>query len=342
MPLDTSGVTNLHLGGDWDRESAAPESLTPSLDIGPDIGAALKTVREFRRMSLEDLSDRTRIRRSYLAAIEEMRLEELPSRPFTVGYVRAYANALGLDGEAAVERFKADEPVHDESLRAPVGVQHQGDPRIVALVVVAVLMVGAIVLWNIAQRAMSERAPPPSTAPQTTAATAPISHGPVNLGAPLPAPVESTTPPPYETPGLEAAIAAGGVDAAKAAKAAGGGLAAATQPAADAAPLPAAFIPQGQVYGAAADASQVVFQARKSTSLIARGPDGSPYFARQLAAGEAYRAPMLKGLTVEVIEPNAVQLFVAGQSKGLLPVGLASVGKLATPPAAAAATPTAQ
>ena len=81
--------------------------------------------------------------------------------------------------------------------------------------------------------------------------------------------------------------------------------------------------------GAPANASVVTLQARKPTSLIVRGADGSVYFARQLAAGEAYRAPTLKGVTADVVEAGAVQAFVAGQSRGLLPVGLNSVTKLA-------------
>jgi hypothetical protein len=40
----------------------------------------------------------------------------------------------------------------------------------------------------------------------------------------------------------------------------------------------------------------VTLQAIKSASLIVRGADGSVYFARQLRAGEAYRAPQLGGL----------------------------------------------
>ena len=110
MPLDTSGVTNLHLASDLERDSGEAESFTPGLEAGPDIGVALKTAREFRGLSLQDVADQTRIRRAYLAALEEMRLDELPSRPFTIGYVRAYATALGLDGEAAVARLGAAQP----------------------------------------------------------------------------------------------------------------------------------------------------------------------------------------------------------------------------------------
>ncbi len=342
MPLDTSGSANLHLPKDWDRPGSAPrESATPDLHIGPDIGAALKAVREFRRLSLEELADRTRIKRSYLAAIEEMRLEELPSRPFTIGYVRAYAAALGLDGEAAVERFRADEPVPDDSLRAPVGVTNDRDPRMFVMFVAALLVVAAIVLWNVAQRAMKDQAPPPPTAPQAALQPAPTRHGPVSLGEPLPAPVESTIPPPYETPGLEAAttgIANGASDSAHAlalAKAAAAGKGAdPNKP-----PLPQTFTPAGQVYGAPAGQSPVILQARKSTSLIVRGADGQPFFARQLASGEAYRAPMLKGVSVEVTEADAVQVFVDGQSKGVLPVGRQVVAKFI--PAAGTTAPTA-
>lgn len=347
MPLDTGGVTNLHLPTDWDRDPGVAESYMPTLESAPDIGVALKTAREFRGLSLQDVADQTRIRRAYLAAIEEMRLDELPSRPFTIGYVRAYANALGLDAEAAVERFKADEPAPDEPLRAPVGVRRDGDPRLMSLIFLGLLIIGAIVAWNVAQRAINEQAPPPSTAPANVAAPVATADGPVSLGAPLPAPVESTTPTPYETPGLEAAAAASGsADAVDAVR-----KAAAQNPQAEvvdpnARPLPQVFAAQGAVYGTPANASVVTLQARKPTSLIVRGADGTVYFARQLAAGEAYRAPTLKGVTADVVEAGAVQAFVAGQSRGLLPVGLNSVTKLAAtappPPAPVAPAATAQ
>ena len=330
MPLDTGGVTNIHSSTDWDHDPGVPDSYMPTLESAPDIGVALKTTREFRGLTLQDVADLTRIRRAYLAAIEEMRLDELPSRPFTIGYVRAYANALGLDGEAAVERFKADGPAPDEPLRAPVGVRRDGDPRLTTMVIGGVLIVAAIVLWNLAQRTMNEQAPPPPTAPDNMAAPAATAGGPVALGAPLPAPVESTTPTPYETPGLEAAAAAGGsADAVAAARKAAAENPQPEAPNPSAQPLPAVFAAQGAVYGAPASASQVTLQARKPTSLIVRGPDGSVYFARQLAAGEAYRAPMLKGVTADVVEPSAVQVFVLGQSRGLLPVGQSALGKIA-------------
>lgn len=306
----------------------------PSLHYGPDIGAALKAAREFRGLSLQDVSDATRIRRTYLAALEDMRLDELPSRPFTLGYIKAYAKHLDLDPEEAVLRFKDSSPDPDEPLRAPVGVRRERDPRMGAIVAGGVLIVSAIVLWNIAQRAITEDAPPPATAPESVASALPAAPaGPMPLGAPLPAPVEASTPEVYKTPGLEASAAADGsadaVTAAakirKEAEAAAAAIAAAEPQVSPGTP----FVARGPVHGADANASIVTFQARKATTLIVRAADGSVYFARALAAGEAYRAPNIKGVAVEVGDPAAIDVFVGGRLKGAMSATTASVSSLA-------------
>jgi cytoskeletal protein RodZ len=327
VALDTGRVTDLHVEANGRRGPAANQSYAPSLQSGVDIGQALKAVREFRKLSLEAVADTTRVRRAYLQAIEEMQLDKLPSRPFTIGYIRAYADALGVDAEAAVERFKSEEPVLDEPLRPPVGVNNDRDPRLMAIVLAGVVIVAAIVLWNVAQRAMIESAPPSPTAPAKAAAKALDAQkaGPVALGAPLPAPVESTTPAPYETPGLAEA----GEDGVNHSAPAAIGAKPEGTPVVDIASLPSRFEAGGKIYGAAADQpSSVTLKALKSASLIVRGGDGSVYFARQLAAGEAYRAPQLGGLTVETSEPDSIQVFAAGQSKGVLPSAKTALGAL--------------
>lgn len=290
----------------------------PTLQDGPDVGQALKTIREFLGLSLEDVAEKTCVRRAYLQAIEEMRLQALPSRPFTIGYIRAYANALGLDGEAAVARFKREEPAPDNVLPEPMGVQKERDPRLAMFATAFGVILAAVLAWNLVQRAITQDEEAVTTAPAKAVATlaAPVASGPVALGAPLPAPVESTTPAPYETPGLAAATAAGGVlpdtDPTKLPSAT------TTATAVHAQPLPAMFTPNGAVHGAA-EGSMVTLQAVRRGSVIIRGADGRVYFARQLAAGEAYRVPNIGGLSVDVSDPAAFQVFVAGQSRGLLP-----------------------
>jgi cytoskeletal protein RodZ len=331
MPLDSGGVTQLFRSGDMDSADQYGPTEEPSLYYGPDIGAALKAAREFRGLSLQDVSDATRIRRTYLAAVEDMRLDELPSRPFTLGYIKAYAKHLDLDPEDAVNRFKESSPDPDEPLRAPVGVRRERDPRMGMIIASGVLIVAAIVLWNIAQRAISEDAPPPPTAPESVAGAAPVSpSGTVPLGAPLPAPVEASTPEVYKTPGLEAAAAAdGSADAAAAAQKIRKDAEAVA--AANAGPVVSPgtpFIARGAIHGADANASTVTFQARRATTLIVRGADGSVYFARSLSAGEAYRAPNNKGVAVEVGDPTAMDVYVAGKLRGAMTAPTATISSL--------------
>jgi len=77
------------------------------------------------------------------------------------------------------------------------------------------------------------------------------------------------------------------------------------------------FTPQGRIYASAGAASSLIIQARKSISLEVRGAGGVVYFARELAAGEAYRVPAVPGLTAEVSNPASAELFDGGVSKGV-------------------------
>jgi cytoskeleton protein RodZ len=326
MPLDTGEVSEL--GVDGADEPDAMSAAAPHLHSGADLGEALKAVRESKGLTLEELADQTRVRRAYLQAIEEMRLEKLPSRPFTIGYIRAYAEALGLDAEAAVQRFKVEEPVLDEPLREPVGVHDDRDPRLSAMVAGGCVIVAAIFVWNIAQRAMSEAAPPPPAASDAAAAKAiaAMKPGPVKLGAPLPPPVESTTPVAYETPGMASADPDGTSHSGRPPPVGTIDPNAAPDPAT----LPQVFVAEGKVFGApAGTASVVTLKALKPASLIIRGVGGQVYFARQLAKGESYRIPQVGGLVVSAPDPHAVQVFVAGHSRGVLPSSEAAAGALA-------------
>jgi cytoskeletal protein RodZ len=332
MPLDSGGVTHFYRAHDADPGDLAMSGDAPDLYYGPDVGAALRAIREFQGVSLQDVADATRIRRAYLAAVEDMRLEELPSRPFAIGYVKAYARHLGVDAEAAVDRFRSDAPDHEEGqLRAPVGVRRERDPRMGAIVAGGVLIIAAVVLWNISQRTMQAEAPPPATVPdaaQVAANTPPSGGGNFDVGKPTPPPPESTTPELYKTPGLEDAAAAGGsADAANAAAKARAGAEADTsaEPVAD---LGSTFQAQGAVFGAPAASSIVTLQARKSGLLMVRGADGTPYFARQLTAGQAYRLPRLKGLTVEVTDPSLFNVYVNGALTGRLPAAQTAASSL--------------
>src|ERR1700758_1613812 len=129
MPRDSGAVTNSVMSI-AQGEGRGQQGIVRLLSEGASLGEALRALREARALTLEDIASATCIRRAYLAAIEQMRLDQLPSRPFAIGYVRAFADALGEDPEAAVAKFKEHCPSPEETLKAPIGVQKARDPRL--------------------------------------------------------------------------------------------------------------------------------------------------------------------------------------------------------------------
>ena len=321
-PLDTGSVTHgLQLVDPLGR-------LSPRADQHATIGGHLRAVREELGLSLQELAERTRISRQYLAAIEDGDLSALPSRPFAIGYVRAYAQAMELDGDAAAQRFKTETPDTSEPLQAPVGVQHEQTRRSPVIFGAAAAVVVAVVVWNISQRALTSDDPPPPSLPADAPAPA-STNGPIALGAPLPAPADQTTPAPYVTPGMTVGQAEVTGE--------NGQVAPTPVSAPTAGPVPLApdFDPKGQIYGASAAAGpSIILRARRSGTLVVRGKDGTVYFARQLRAGEGYRAAIGASLTADVTEPGAFDLFVNGTSRGVLTTAQTPLDKIAADPSA--------
>jgi cytoskeletal protein RodZ len=69
------------------------------------VGAALRSARTERGISLADLEARTKVRAGYLTALEEERFEHLPPYPFARGFLRSVAVELGLDPEPLIQRL---------------------------------------------------------------------------------------------------------------------------------------------------------------------------------------------------------------------------------------------
>ncbi len=326
MPLDTGAVAELDSTALPGRGLIAARSPRHDLDPNGNVGAALRALRERFNLSVDQVAEVTKVRPQHIDALEDFDLDRLPARPFIIGYLRAYAEALGLDAGDVVARFRADAPRVDTELQAPAGVAHQRSRQASWAAGLSVLVAVAVLGWNFSRHAAA--APRTAGAPQAAAKLVAPQTGPAHLGAPLPAPPEAATPPVYETPGLAAAAAAGGsADAAVAAQ----------RQTATAAPLAALvsgpsgarFVAAGAVYGDGAGSSGLILQATTPTSLVVRGQAGTVYFARELAGGEAWRAPAVAGLTIDVGEPQAVEVFQRGVSKGSLTHPQTPLDKLA-------------
>lgn len=72
-----------------------------------DFGDKFRKAREKRELSLDDVSNVTKINARMLRAIEEEHFEDLPGGVFNKGFIRAYAKHLGLDAEEAVSDYLA-------------------------------------------------------------------------------------------------------------------------------------------------------------------------------------------------------------------------------------------
>ncbi len=72
-----------------------------------DFGNKFRNAREKKELSLDDVSNVTKISSRMLQAIEEERFDLLPGGVFNKGFIRAYAKHLGLNDEEAVTDYLA-------------------------------------------------------------------------------------------------------------------------------------------------------------------------------------------------------------------------------------------
>ena len=101
-------------------------------DPHPRIGAALREERERQGLSLEDLEKRTKIRTRYLRALENEDWDILPGPTYVKGFMRAYADALGLDAEELVDDYREEfEPAQPRGgVPEAVLAEHRGSGRV--------------------------------------------------------------------------------------------------------------------------------------------------------------------------------------------------------------------
>lgn len=71
------------------------------------IGDILKAARNHYQQTLYDIEVALHIRASQIEAIEEGAFDKLPGRTYALGFIRTYAEYLGLDAERLIRMFKS-------------------------------------------------------------------------------------------------------------------------------------------------------------------------------------------------------------------------------------------
>ncbi len=72
------------------------------------VGYTLRQERERQNLSIEDVEQGTSIRALYIEAIENGEYDKLPGTVYTKGFIKNYANFLGLDADAMTKEFAND------------------------------------------------------------------------------------------------------------------------------------------------------------------------------------------------------------------------------------------
>ena len=117
--------------------------------VAPRAGADLRAARERLAWPLHDAAAALRIRPAYLRALEDGELSRLPGNAYALGFLRSYADALGLDPAEMLRRFKAEaaEVMDQSELAFPAPAAERGMPAGAVILLGLVLAVGVYVGW---------------------------------------------------------------------------------------------------------------------------------------------------------------------------------------------------
>jgi len=303
------------------------------------VGQELRAARLRRGDDLAAVSRVLKIRKDHLDALEEDKFEKLPGRAYAVGFVRSYAEYLGLDPVAAVERFKEETAGRSDGTYQITLVPDTDERRLphgwLIIVGVLVVIIG-YAAYRLAISADALLSQPVAPVPARMAPRPPVA---TFTRPALPHPIQTATarsPTMAATASVNTGAASGqgasrppGAPTAKAAAATSGASTTAL-PATGAAPAPGtappasappnaqlAGLPKGQEYGTQNKGARVVLHAKALTRVLVQGPDGTVFINRVLHPGDSYRVPDKVGLTLTTPDGAAVALELDGQDAGV-------------------------
>jgi cytoskeletal protein RodZ len=168
---------------------------------GLTFGEELRRERVVRDISLEEISIATKISVRLLSALEQSDVTRLPAPAFTRGFIRAYANHLGIDAEEKVNAYLADLAAMNTGTEPP-GAVKRPRPRsrfwrgrktagTIVVSVSAILLLSGLI-------ARPQRRPRPETR-RAAAALEPVSFRNVTVSN-EPTPLIRTEPPSAAAP----------------------------------------------------------------------------------------------------------------------------------------------
>jgi len=149
-------------------------------------GRYLQAIRLEKRISLEQVAAQTRIGILTLKAIEHEEFNRLPAEVFLKGFLRAFADSVGAEGDEAVRRYEAHRALVIKAEGVGSGPHRDrlgSTGRLAAvLAMLAMLVAGSISGWHYATRTSTEA--PPTVAFTATEPVGPAPGAGFQLGPP--------------------------------------------------------------------------------------------------------------------------------------------------------------
>ena len=120
-----------------------------------EIGSSLREARLRQGLDFPEAEQATKIRGKYLRALEDEQFQLLPAQTYVKGFLRTYAEYLGLDGQLYVDEFNSRYVVGDEEAPhrprrspAPRGPRVQSRVVLMTLLGIAAVTALVIVAWT--------------------------------------------------------------------------------------------------------------------------------------------------------------------------------------------------
>src|SRR5919204_6119152 len=108
-----------------------------------EIGNSLREARVRQGLDFPEIEQATKIRGKYLRALEDEQFSVLPGDTYVKGFLRSYADYLGLDGQLYVDEFNSRNVVESEEVfrpQRPAAYRPRPDRRLESRVLVLTLV----------------------------------------------------------------------------------------------------------------------------------------------------------------------------------------------------------
>ena len=311
------------------------------------VGDELRARRESLGKSIADIVDAVRIQGRYLEALEDGRLDDLPGTVYALGFVRTYAEYLGLNGPEIVARYKEEtEGLKAQSYVMPEPLEEGKVPTAAILLVAVLLAAAAYGAWYFLSQPDGRVAHEVPDVPERLAA---VTETPTPAPAPAPAaaplaPAEGDAPPPAvaapppvipPAPAAVAPVETAAAPPSQPAQGAGvpGPVETAPAPPVSAQPPPvpeadvsavgAAGTPSAlaadeeqrepRVFGLGNFDARIVIIAEEDAWIEVTDSDDARLFSRVLRKGDSYRAPNREGAKFVTGNAGGLKVMVDGE-----------------------------